>query len=191
MLAYTPLGNETANHMWSFIILAVLVALLFPKKAIAKILTGILFLLVIFAIIGVAEYFIFGPDLIMIIYPCTLMELCFMYALFLSMRDLLKVVRLHKYGNRVEGTIVDVSGGRGSHYQIQYFVNGQQYECSGNRLTEKWGIGTIVGVIYSKDDPREACLEKEDLKSLIILTSVCCLLLIGVVYLECFLLMHA
>lgn len=174
--------------MWSFILLAVLAALLFPKKAAAKILTRYFLLLAIFAIIGAAEYFLFGPDLLIILYPCTLVELCFLYAVILSARELLKVLRLQKHGNRVEGTIVSTSGGRGSHYHIQYFVDGRQYECSGNRLTGKREIGTVVGVLYSKDDPGAACLEKEDLKSMILLTSAAGLMLIGAVALECFLL---
>lgn len=183
--------NELAKYIWPCIIGAIVVTLLIKKstrKITIKILIGITSTVLALAIIGIIEFYLFKEDMLVIIYPCTLLELIFLYTMIISFKDLSKIFRLHKYGCRTEGIIVGIGGGKGSHYKIRYYVDKREYECIGNRLTDKWKCGAVVTIVYLEDNPQESCLEKEDLNSAIILTVASCLLMIGTIIVECFLL---
>ena len=59
----------------------------------------------------------------------------------------------------------------------------------GERLKDKWKVGDRVTVIYSQQEPKNSCLEKEDLIAAIALTGFSLLLLIGAIVVECYALM--
>ncbi len=180
--------HELTEYVWPFFIGLAVISLLIKKstrKKTINILLGIVLIVLVLVVIGFIEFYLFNEEMFSIIYPFTLFEVLLLFLLMMAFKDLSRLIRLNKFGCRVIGTIIDISGGKGSHYKIRYRVDDQEYVCIGNRLTDKWNCGSNVTVIYSKDDPQESCLEKEDLRSSIILTVVTVLLMIGTIVVEC------
>ncbi len=57
------------------------------------------------------------------------------------------------------------------------------------QLNDKWKVDDSVTVIYSQQEPKNSCLEKEDLIAAIALTIFSLILLIGAIVVECYALM--
>lgn len=175
------------NLIFACIVTAIIVTLLIKKntrKLTLKILCGFTLLMVMLAVIGIIEFYLFKENF-GFVYLFTIIDLFLLILLIVAVRDLLAKRHLHNCGFRTTGIITEIDYGKGSHYHVQYSVGEENYSCIGNRLTEKWQIGSEVVVIYSKDNPKESCLENEDLITSIIMTTVSGLFLVGAIILEC------
>ena len=182
--------HELTEYVWPCIIGLIIVTLLIKKstrKTTIKILLRIAITVLVLSVIGFIEFYLFKVNMFVVIYPFTLMELILLFSMIMAFKYLLETILLHKYGFRTMGTIIDIVGGKGSHYKIQYYVNNQEYVCIGNRLTltDKLKCGSNITILYMGKDPQKSCLAKEDLTSSIILTVATVLLMMGAIILEC------
>ena len=157
---------------FGFVILGTVILLLLrnqkTRRMTLKILLGIVLTAGVSAGIGAAEFFLFGEDLFAVIYPFTLLDLLLIIMVVMAFRTLSTVLHLRKTGERTTGTVIELIGGRGSGYKARYQVNGQEYICIGNRLTDKGKCGEEMTICYRKEKPEEAILEGENLISAVI-----------------------
>ena len=122
---------------------------------------------------------VFFDELAAVFIPMTLIQLYLLFLLYTAIGYLREILRLKRDGVRTVGKIIEVSGGRGSHYKVRFNAGKEEHICTGNRLTEKWSCGDFMNVLYIKQDPRICCLEKEDMKTAVIMTVTTALLLTG------------
>lgn len=186
--------HELMKYFWLFAIGAVIVILLIKKitrkttiNILLKILLGIAITVFILAVSGLIEFYLFGEEMFLIIYPFTFLELPILYSVITTFKELSETIRLHKHGCCTIGMVIDIESGKGHYYKIQYHVNDQKYVCTITGMTQaiQWERGSEATVIYSKDDPQKSCLQKYDLILSIILSIVSALLLIGIIAVEC------
>lgn len=170
------------------IVIAVLLIKKRTRKYILKALKCLSIILsVIFIILLVGKLF-FKDNIVMftiLSFFSAITAFMFAYAL----KFLVNTISLQRFGCRTVGEIIYVGIGRGGHYRIKYLVNGEEYQCIGERLKDKWKVGDHVTVIYSQQEPKNSCLEKEDLIAAIALTVFSLILLIGAIVIECYALM--
>ena len=176
--------SETSRMIIEFLVIGVIITGLLIKKktrkTTLKILIRVTVLLLILAVIGVAEFFL-CREWFAVVYPFTVFDLLFLYCLIRSAMNLAQIIRLQKNGIRTSGKVIGLIGGKGCGYRIRYSVGGTDYECIGNRLSQavKYPCGSEVTVIYDAKNPEKAILAKEDLRSSVILTAGVLLMLAG------------
>ena len=171
-----------------FVILGIVIFLLLlnqkTRRMTLKILLGIVLTLGAAAGIGAAEFFIFGGELFAVIFPFTLLDLLLIISTVMAFRYLSTILHLTKHGERTTGTVIELIAGKGNGYKVRYQVDGQEYICIGNRLTDKGKCGEEMTVCYLKENPQKSCLEGEDLKSSVILAVAMSVLLVGMAVTE-------
>lgn len=143
------------------------------------------FVLFIIFLVGM----LFFKDNFMIFFTFSFFTVTTAFMFGYSMKELVNTISLHRFGCRTIGEIIGLGYGRGNHYEIKYHVNNEEYLCIGARLYVKWKVGDSVTVIYSQQEPKNSCLEKEDLIAAIAMTIFSLILLIGSIVVECYALM--
>lgn len=85
----------------------------------------------------------------------------------LALKDLRSLAKLHRNGSRTVGTVVKVDHSvRGGSCTVRYTVGGTSYECTTDRVKDKWQLGTEnIPILYDKDDPKLACFKTHDMIS--------------------------
>lgn len=190
--------GEIIRQNWAEYVLPIIIGLIIIRLLIQKstrkttikiiliILLGIAIIALTLTVIGIAEFYLFGADMFLVIYPFTVLELPLLFSMIMAFKDLSKTILLHKYGCRTMGTVIEITRGKGTHYKIQYNVNNKEYICIGNKLSQadKWKCGSDVTVLYLDNAPQKSCLAKADLISSIIMTVTIVLLMIGTIVAE-------
>ena len=176
---------------WVPLVLIAIVVLLIKKQTrkntlkVLLVLLSLLFILFVTYHIGMC----FFKEKFSIFFPCTIIVIFLLSLCYMAIKYLIKNITLYKFGHRTTGEIIDIAYGRGSNYKIRYYVDNEEYQCIGERLKDKWKVGDCVTVIYSQKEPKNSCLEKEDLKAAIVMTIFSSILLIGAIVIECYALM--
>lgn len=185
------LNIRLVDFYWVPLVLIAIIVFLINKrtrKVTLKILLGLsIMVFVLFIIFLVGMVFFKDNIVIFFIFSFFTVTIAFMFGY--SMKDLVNTISLQRFGCRTIGEIIGLGYGRGNHYEIKYHVNNEEYLCIGARLYVKWKVGDSVTVIYSQQEPKNSCLEKEDLIAAISMTISSLILLIGAIVVECYALM--
>lgn len=169
-------------------ILAVIAALIFFKgtrKVMLKISLGLLIaaaVIAVFIIVGMR--FFRDNTAIFTVLSCLTSFTGVMFSI--SLKELIRIVRIKRYGCITSGEIFDIGYGRGIGYKIRYCVNNQEYTFTAPTLSqgEKLKVGDSVTVIYSPRNPQKSYMKKNDSVAAIALVIGSALLLIGAIAVE-------
>lgn len=178
------------DFYWVPLILIAVVIFLINKrtrKVTLKILLGIaimIFDMFIIFLLGM----LFFRDNLMIFFTCSFFTSIIVFMFGVSLKELIRIIRIKRTCCTVAGEIFDIGYGRGSCYKIRYCVKNQEYVFTAPTLSqgEKWKVGDSVTVIYSSKNPHEAYMKKNDSVAAIALMICSAFLLIGAIVVECY-----
>lgn len=173
------------------VLAAIIVLLTFKgtRKAMLKILLGLLVTAGIIAVFILVGMRFFGDNVVIFtILSCLSSITGVMFGI--SLKEFLRIMQIKRNGCIAAGEIFDTGYGREICYKIRYRVNNQEFVFTANRLSqgEKLKVGDSVTVIYSPQNHRDAYMKKNDSVAAIALMIGSAFLLIGAIAVECYVL---
>lgn len=184
--------GDILDEYWVFLVWGAVFTYLLIKKSTRKIafkiLCGIFLLVFTIAAVLLICIWLFGVDNGFITGWLILLNILFLYALWLSASELRRIIKLNKNGTHTYGTLVRRSYSSRSASVVAYRVDGKKYECRSHSPLRKYENGCDkVPVVYDAENPENSCAEKQDFAPAIALLSIYAVLEIGMTALTVYL----